>query len=240
MMKRLIAAGVIAAGLVITTCAVMPIEVEGRPEIDIAQIAPPDWMLQGGKDHFAMRVAEISKEPVLDGGVLLLGDSITEGWKWQDNLKGLNVANHGVGWDTANGLYRRWPQIKANTPDVVFVMIGTNDLSYDRTPKQITNALSASLHKYVTAWPEAEIYVQSVLPRDGEFEKDVGPLNTEIQALLKRHTKLASVNYLDLTPAFSSSPGVLNPALTYDALHLNEAGYDVWEAQIRPLITAAN
>jgi lysophospholipase L1-like esterase len=76
--------------------------------------------------------------------------------------------------------------------------------------------------------------VQSVFPRDGDYERDVGPLNSEIRKRVKAYG--SNVSYIDLTPAFSAAPEVLRPELTDDALHLNAKGYALWAEQLAPYL----
>jgi len=106
-------------------------------------ISPPEYMVQGGKDHFAMRLPQIEQQPILSGGVLLAGDSITEGWLGYDIDLGAQVSNHGIGWDTVTGLKSRLPQMLRHSPDKVFILIGTNDIGYQRDVDEMTAELAA-------------------------------------------------------------------------------------------------
>lgn len=42
--------------------------------------------------------------------------------------------------------------------------------------------------------------------------------------------------YIDLVPAFSGLDGRLPTQYTRDGLHLNNAGYQLWREQIKPII----
>ena len=199
-------------------------------------ISPSGWMMADGQTHFKKRVAEIDAAGPIPGGVLLIGDSITEGWMWQSFPYDGPVANHGVGWDVTEGVLARSPQILREDPKVVFVMIGTNDLSYDRTPDQILPPLKTSLQSYAEQWPDAKIYLQSVLQRNGQWDKSVITLNAALQKLAADKDLRGRVTYIDLTPVMGPSPDALREDFTNDGVHLTDAGYAAWGMALRPYL----
>jgi len=200
------------------------------------RIAPSAWMMADGQTHFNKRVAEIDALGPKPGGVLLVGDSITEGWMWRDFPYDGPVANHGVGWDVSEGVLARNPQILREDPKAVFVMIGTNDLSYDRTPDQILPPLKSALVSYAQQWPNAKIYLQSVLPRNGQWDKSVTALNAALPNLAKDRALAGRVLYIDLTPIMGTSPDALRETYTYDGIHLTDEGYAAWGEALRPYL----
>ena len=143
-------------------------------------------------------------------------------------------ANHGVGWDTTDGVTRRLPQIVKHDPEMIFLMIGTNNLFYDHSTAQIGADVDAILNTLTTKEPQAVIYLQSVLPREAGAAARVAAINQAYRTLSARYPK---VRYVDLFPAFATRNGTLSADLPYDGLHLNAAGYQVWADQIRDLAT---
>lgn len=80
--------------------------------------------------------------------------------------------------------------------------------------------------------PATELYVLSVLPRGG-------PGNAVITGVNQRLEDAAAVNsfvYLDLATAMRAPNGEMQPALSYDNLHLNVHGYAVWEEVLRTCV----
>ena len=199
-------------------------------------IRPSAWMMADGQTHFNKRVAEIAAAGPKPGGILLIGDSITEGWMWRDFPYDGPVANHGVGWDVSEGVLARNPQILREDPKVIFVMIGTNDLSYDRTPDQILPPLRASLISYAKTWPDAQIYLQSVLPRNGQWDKSVTALNAALPNLAEDKTMPGRVSFIDLTPIMGASPDALREDYTNDGIHLTDEGYRAWGQALQPYL----
>lgn len=201
-------------------------------DYDIKNISPPSYMLDGGKKHFDMRLPQIEVQPSLDGGVLLAGDSITEGWLGYDIDLGAQISNHGIGWDTVTGLRARVPQMLRHRPDKLFILIGTNDIGYGRDVVDMAAEMSDIITTLKRGMPEAKLYIQSVMPREAESMLAVRKINAAYQALAKE----VGVIYIDLTPTFAAPDGTLKPELTYDGLHLNEAGYGAWAEVLKSYI----
>ena len=187
-------------------------------------ISAPEYMLQGGKDHFALRLPQIEQQPILSGGVLLAGDSITEGWLGYDIDLGAQVSNHGIGWDTVTGLKSRLPQMLCHSPNKIFILIGTNDIGYGRDVGEMAAELAVILDTFKREKPDTKLYVQSVMPREAENMAAVNRINTAYKAL----AEVKGVTFIDLAPSFAAADGTLKSDLTYDGLHLNLEGYRAW------------
>lgn len=230
-----------AASALFAGCVVLP-QGQPVPTISIPHFVPPSWMAENGKRHFQKRIDEIEAHEPIDGGVLLIGDSITEGWMNHEFPYDGPVANHGIGWDTSAGLLARKELAFLENPDVVFVMIGTNDLGYERDPGNIIMNKVEFITEARDKWPNSEIYVQSILPRNDNYSGTISELNKLMPTFIDAAASdtsavdVAKVAYLNLTEEFSSTPGVLNPALTYDGLHLNAEGYRVWGEALKPYL----
>ena len=196
------------------------------------KINPPEGMKAGGKAHYKARVAEIAKRAPLEGGVLFLGDSITEGGDWAALFPKIKTANHGIGWDIVSGVGGRLPQIIINNPDKIFIMIGTNDIGYGHDPVDMAAELEDVIKVLRYSRQSAQIYLQSVLPRELENVSAVAAINAEYKKLAQD----MDVEFVDLTAAFSAPDGALKASLTEDSLHLNAKGYGLWASEIRGLV----
>lgn len=161
------------------------------------------------------------------GGIVFLGDSITEGFPVEAALADRNAINRGISGDTIEGLRERLDVcVVALKPRRVYVKIGINNIlggrlgsiamladSYDR--------LAADLR---AAAPEAEVICLSVLPVGGDrlpYNTDVNWLNTRIRRITEKY----NFSYLDLHPFMADATGALHPDFHTDGLHLNLDGY---------------
>ena len=174
--------------------------------------------------HVAKRTAEIDAAPVECGGVLFVGDSITDaGGDWTRWFPGVVTSNQGIGGDQTRAVLARMDQVTRGTPERVFLMIGTNDLP-GGTPKAAAEGAIAVAAAIRRGLPDAELYVQSVLPRGTDLADEVRAVNARLAAAAGE----GGYTYLDLHSRFATPEGTLRPELTYDDLHLEEAGYALW------------
>jgi len=169
------------------------------------------------------------------GGVVLLGDSITEGFRVKKYFPDRNVINRGISGDKIGGwkyygiLDRLETSVFNLKPRAVFILIGINDIIFWHTPPEEMEkgyeAVFGELKKRAT---RTKIYIQSLLPtcgkRYGKYNKDVIFWNKKLPALAKKY----GFEYLDIAPAFRDKNGYLRKDITKDGLHLNEKGYKIW------------
>lgn len=175
-------------------------------------------------EHVNARLDLIEAQPEMQGGVLFLGDSITESAPLQAMFPRLEVRNQGIGWDTGEGVLLRLNQVTRHTPDRIFLLIGTNDTNYTDDPARIGGNILTITERLSDALPETELYVISVLPRGGENNAVIPAVN----AMVGTAAETSNFVYLDLARSMRAPNGEMDPALTYDNLHLNEPGYAVW------------
>ena len=182
--------------------------------------------------HINSRLDQIEGQSELQGGVLFLGDSITEGAPLHAMFPGLNVRNHGIAWDTGEGVLLRLNQVTRHRPDRIFLLIGTNDTNYTDDPARIGGNILTIAERLGAELPETELYVISVLPRGGQNNAVIPAVN----ALVSAAAATSDFVYLDLARAMRAKNGEMMPALSYDNLHLNVHGYSVWEEVLRTCV----
>lgn len=175
--------------------------------------------------YVKQRLDEIERSPRLEGGVVFIGDSITDAAPLYAMFPDLPVSNHGIAWDTSEGVLLRLGQISRHRPDRIFIMIGTNDTDYASDPAQIRDNIFSIAEALTKALPVAEVFVVSILPRGGPGNAVISAVNEE----LRKGADARSYRYLDLASSMRAPDGELDSALSYDNLHLNVHGYAVWE-----------
>ncbi len=213
---------VITAGLSMTTNA--------------AQIPfQSEWL----KQHYAKRMQHFSKNPILTGDIVFIGDSITEqGDNWGAKFADLMIKNRGISGDMTYGVLARLNEVKANPPKAIFIMIGVNDifnLVYHHEVKQLAS-ISRNIDKITRelagALPETQIFVQSILPDHRDFITILASaVNQQIKAINNK-----AFTYIDLHSVFVTPQGVLKAELTTDGTHLNASGYQLWQQQLQPIM----
>ncbi len=181
---------------------------------------------------YVLRVTQFGVMPPLNGGVAFVGDSLTDWMRWNELFPAVRSRNFGIAGDTTVGLDHRIGQVIAAKPSEVMLQIGTNDVEYGRySPEQIVAHIDDCLAQLRNGLPGAKIYVESLLPRQPQYDAKVRDVNT----LLKAAVEKRGLTYIDLYPLFVID-GRMNPALSPDDLHLSGAGYLRWRDAIRPYI----
>lgn len=172
------------------------------------------------------------------GAVVLLGDSITQGWgeDFSAAFPGMKIANRGISGDTSRGvLIRLKEDVLALDPKAVVLLIGTNDLEEKGTPDVIAGNLKLILAEFAKHNPSMPIVVCQVFPssesknRPSEKIKQVNKLYAGV---VKGN---AQVTFVETWPLFADSKGDAIPEEFPDLLHLNAAGYRKWAAALRPI-----
>jgi lysophospholipase L1-like esterase len=191
--------------------------------------------------HWQNRVGDFKEQNLVWQNVVLLGDSITEGFDVPKYFPGRRVLNRGIGADVIGNamapgdprgvLQRLDNSLFDCAPASVFILIGINDLNGGHTLDQMTVGYRELLKRIRARRPDLPVYVQSVLPTRGNYSGK----NAAIVDFNKRLLAMAAefkCSYLDLHPLLCDAKGELKADFTKDGLHLTEPAYLIWREQI--------
>lgn len=173
------------------------------------------------------------------GAVVLLGDSITQGWN--DRLAaafpGMKVANRGISGDTSRGvLIRLQDDVIALHPRAVVLLIGTNDIEEGARPDVVESNVRAILAALRAHDPAMPIVLCQVFPSSAKMKRPaaiVKDTNTRLLALVRNDPQ---VTPLDTWRLWADADGEAPAAEFPDLLHLNDAGYARWASALRPVL----
>lgn len=217
------------AGLAAANTAIEPVPKDGR------------WMQR--HEQFVARAAEG------DIDVLFLGDSITDFWRqperglpvWEKEFAPLNAVNFGISADRTQHVLWRLQNGEAEgyQPKVVVLLIGTNNTGLERgtsTPRNTTEetieGITAVVHELRTRFPEAQILLHALFPRD-----DGGPAQRaqveEVNAAIAHLDDGEHVHFLDIGEKFLGPDGSIPAEIMPDKLHPGTNGYQIWVDAIR-------
>ncbi len=196
------------------------------------------------KQHWIDRVNSFrdqNKKGYSEKNVVLLGDSITEGFNVDKYFPDRHVLNRGIGADVIGnalpasdhrGILRRMDESVFDcNPSDVFVLIGINDLGSGHKPEVIAAGYREILEKIKKQLPDVRVHIQSVLPTRGNYAKhnaNVNDLNKRLETLAKEF----GYDYVDLHSKMTDDKGELKKEFTADGLHLKDPGNKVWKAEI--------
>jgi lysophospholipase L1-like esterase len=160
---------------------------------------------------------------------VFLGDSLTEQGNWGERFPDAEVVNLGKSGDTTEQVLERLHEVCEKSPRRVVVMVGTNDLAWRRSVEQIVRNIESILWRLRNELPDAQILVQSVLPRDREYADRVRDINIH----LRQFAPTVKAEWVDLFSVFADDEGEIRSEYSPDHLHLNEAGYSAWAEELR-------
>ncbi|MEL6844348.1 MAG: GDSL-type esterase/lipase family protein, partial [Bacteroidota bacterium] len=168
------------------------------------------------------------------GGIVFLGDSITEGGAWSELLNEQNVRNRGIAGDVSSSLLRRLPTVLGLSPNKLFLMIGINDLLFVSVEEVVTN-YKAIVQQIRSTLPDCQLYLQSVLPVNNEV-RNIPIDNAEVRRLNAAIRQIAADNqlpYLDIHSLLVDDTGQLSADYTIDGIHINGAAYAKWSESLK-------
>lgn len=165
--------------------------------------------------------------------VVFVGDGLSAGARWEERFPELDVHNLSVNGDTTDEVIGRLDVVIEVNPTAVVLQVGTNDVGWNRSDEYIVRNIETILCTLRKQLPGARMLVQSVPPREAEFEHIIRSVNRH----LRQFAPTVKARYLDLWPVLADSNGALSTEWSADGLHLSEAAYNVWLAELRPVLT---
>jgi lysophospholipase L1-like esterase len=191
------------------------------------------WLLVGGGEvlaksliinpHYDRRVSQFQQLPVRAGDTVFLGDSLTDFGPWQDLFPETRTTNRGVVGDDTAGVLARLNEVTAGKPGQVFLLIGTNDLSFGVDEDEIVANVEDIISTIDTESPDTEVFVQSVLPRAQSYRERVESLNRSLRSAVSD-----KATWIDLYPHFLDEDGSIIDEYSNDELHLFGEAYLMW------------
>lgn len=189
---------------------------------------------------YKFKTTEYALMPPSVGGIVMMGDSLTDMGPWSEYFPGSGTINRGISGDTSFGGLGRVPQILAMHPRAVFVMFGTNDLFYGVAVKDVLVNYEKIVDQLAAGDPAIKIYVQSTLSMNPTVGADYRHLkNEDVRALnagLRTMAAIKHVEFVDVSSELTNSLGLLNETYTTDGIHLRQPAYALWAKLIRAKI----
>jgi lysophospholipase L1-like esterase len=167
--------------------------------------------------------------------ILMIGDSITEGFDTAHFLPGIRITNHGVSGDsTEECLGRISPTWFTQQPDVVLLCIGTNDMARDRSDEVILNGIRSIVEK-VREFSGPVIYLTTVFPTRNNPPRPNERIRT-FNAQLELLSAELRCRFFALHGHFTDDAGELKAEYTEDGLHLTTRAYQRWSEVLSALL----
>ena len=190
-------------------------------------------------DHWESRNALFNSEldTVKRGGIVFLGNSITEGFDLPRYFPGQHLINRGIVGDHLDGLIERLGNSAIELEPVkLFLMVGINDIGDKRSDEYLKTMFVTLIDTLQKELPDTEIYLHSILPTSSRWKNCPPDQIKRTNAFLAVLSLKKDLVYINLYPDFLEDLQYINPALTRDGLHPNQAGYEIWAREIRAFL----
>lgn len=172
--------------------------------------------------------------------ILLVGDSLTEGFKVKEYLPEYAIINRGIYGDNTVGVLERLQKdISDAKPDAIFFLIGTNDLALERTIDEIAQNIELMINQSLSFPFVKNIFITSLLPTRNIENRPNSTIN-ELNNLLLKLTSEYSLKYFNLNLSFIDEDGMLKSDFTNDGLHLTHLAYIEWANLLKIEIDSLN
>ena len=172
------------------------------------------------------------------GAIVLLGDSITQGWTAVGStMPGFKFANRGISGDTTRGvLIRLEEDVLALKPRGVVLLIGTNDLEEGAAPETIAGNLRLLLAALKQHNPQMPVILCQVFPSSETKKRSAEQIKRINRLYFEAVRNEPQVTLLDTWTLFADDRGDAKLEEFPDLLHPNGRGYAKWASALRPVL----
>jgi len=190
--------------------------------------------------HYLQRLEFFKRMPDQKNEIVFLGNSITEGGKWQELIPLKHVINRGISGDVTYGVIARMDEVLSSKPSKIFLLIGINDMKRGTPQEVILNNYLKIIGMVKEKSPGTKLYVQSILPVNklmlpASYGKLTNAAILEINVRLKSICKNEQLTYINLHEVFAGTDGELKKELSIDGLHLKSAAYILWADYLKKI-----
>lgn len=212
--------------LLLCLCSSLTVALAQTPHYDTIRYA---------REYYQERLGIFKNEPFAKGGIIFLGNSITEFGDWKKLLNDPTIVNRGIAGDNTYGILDRLDDVIKRQPRKLFLKVGINDLAQGIPVEIVVKNILTIVDQIKEKSPQTKILVQSVLPTNDLVKKEYpdafgkNQLADQVNKAVQKAATKHAFTFVDITPLFKDKEGKLNAAFAEsDGLHLNQQGYEVW------------
>lgn len=212
------------------------------------------WLLNETRlDPFGLlKVTEALSDPQATRRIVVIGDSRAAAWPPLPGIESTEFINRGIsGQTTAQVLGRFQPHVADLEPDVVMVQAGINDVKaiplFPARASDIIHQCKQNISEIAASSLQlgAKVVVIPVIPAGSSIPLARVPfwsrdVDQAVEACNEgiRHLASDRVVVFDPLPFITGANGRVYPHFQRDFLHLNSAGYEVLNRELKAALTA--
>ena len=166
--------------------------------------------------------------------VVFFGDSHTAGGDWQKAFPDVQSINLGYIGEDVKGMLRRVDAIAAVHPKKVFLMAGINGLQ-QQSLCDFEYWYVALVDSIRAAVPEADIYIESILPVTGYSDYCDNSKICEANNIVRKIASDRNIQYVDVFTVYAYE-SALPDSMSIDGLHLTAEAYSIWYNTLQSFI----
>lgn len=168
------------------------------------------------------------------GGVLFVGSSSIVRWKLDEAFPELKAINRGFGGsEVADSLYFADRIILPYRPRTIVFYAGDNDIANGKSAEQVADDFARLAVKIHAGLPEARLLFLAIKPSRARWE--LVDVQREANRLIAAQAEGSDfLRFVDVgTPLLGDDGLPREDLFEDDKLHINAAGYDIWNALLR-------
>ncbi len=202
----------------------------------LPRIREKEEQLREYNEFYARMLEEYAEEnklyASLEIDVAFIGDSLTAGYDVKSYYSEYSVTNRAIGGDTTHGLKDRLAvSVLDLKPKVCVMLIGGNN------PDTMFEDYEDILIAFKEHMPETKIILVSHAPTNGPHwgarNEKFAYNNVKIKLLAEKY----GYEFVDIySPMLDLKTGQMDEKYTVDGAHFTSAGYEVFTAQLKPVI----
>lgn len=181
-----------------------------------------------------------AKDPPPQGAVLFVGSSSIRLWDTAKAFPEAETINRGFGGSQiCDSTYFADLLVVKHRPRAIIFYAGDNDIASGKSAEQVHVDFLAFLRKVRASLPETPIVFISIKPSIARWKlaEEMQVANMLIAAECENFEEL---KYVDVWPAMLDDQGQPRKDIfREDGLHMNEAGYALWNELLKPFVHPA-
>ncbi|MDR0620289.1 MAG: GDSL-type esterase/lipase family protein [Deltaproteobacteria bacterium] len=168
--------------------------------------------------------------------IVMLGDSLTAGGKWDELDPKAKIINQGVSGDGYRHILARLDETISEKPDVVFLQVGIND--FGRVPRidDIAAGHRKIWDRLREALPGVRLVICSLIPLNERMLRRTTGYNSKVRELNEILAEMAAkenLEFVDLYGPIAGPDRGLPRNLTFDGIHLTNNGHRIWFDELK-------
>lgn len=189
------------------------------------------------------RYAELNKAVKIPSKVVFMGNSITEGWWYNDSLffKKNEFIGRGISGQTTSHMLVRFREDVINLkPKAVVILAGANDIARNNGYISLENIMGNIISMVELAKVNhIDVVLCSALPAyDFSWHKGLEPANKiiELNKMIRAYADRSGLTYVDYHSEMADERGGLPEKYSGDGVHPNSEGYKIMERILLPVL----